>query len=239
MNIERTIESKVVNEILSKIKQITTKVDVLKANINNDNLEFIIIINNYVYIIKSEIELKELYELIKDNNYNNKYLVGMNNSNQINYDDLFDYLIITLKEKIYTMDLIDIIEYLTTNGFYQNGKYYLTSDFNYYYLYFKYCDKERIIMHSSIHDRPINIVENAQNKLQQREIGTKIMNLISARPGLLLLDWPDFYNIIKTMPPFNDYPEDFLQKSANSMGYQRQKILKLYENDKYTKSLFL
>jgi hypothetical protein len=23
------------------------------------------------------------------------------------------------------------------------------------------------------------------------------------------------------------------------MGYQRQKILKLYENDKYTKSLFL
>lgn len=238
MSIERTIESKVANDLISKLKELT-RIDILKTNINNDNIELLIIINNNVYIIKNEIELNELYELIKSNNYNNRFLVGINTSNQINYDDLFDYLIITLKEKIYTMDLIDIIEYLTTHGFYQNDKYYLTSDFNYYYLYFKYCDKERSISHSKVHNRPINIVETTELKFKQKEIGTKIMTLISEHPDLLLLKWPEFYNIIKTIPPFDNYSEELILNSANYMGYQRERLLMLYENDKYTKSLFL
>lgn len=36
---------------------------------------------------------------------------------------------------------------------------------------------------------------------------------------------PEFYNITKTIPPFDNYLEELLLKSINYMEYQRKRLL--------------
>lgn len=236
MSIERTIENKTINEYLSKIKQLSSKVTIFKTNINNEDEELIIIYNDKVYIIKNEKELIELYNLLSTNKIINKYYIGDNTSqNKINYEELFDYLILTLKERIYTMSLTDIINYLIKEGFYQQEQYYITTSLNYFFLYFEYCDLQHTIQLKKLSNKTITIVEDTEIKLRKQKIGQEIMDFISKHPDLIYLEWHDLYCILKDTDTFKDYDESFLESCANMMGYQKQKILQLYSDERYAK----
>lgn len=236
MSVERTIESPTINEYLAKLKELNPKVNIFKIDINNDNPELIIIFKDTTYIIRNEQELIELYNLLSNNIINNKYLLGINTYDRdINYEELMNYLILTLKEKIYDMNFLDIIEYITKEGFYQNDKYYLINSINYYYLYFEYLELQHTIQIKRLFNRPINIVEEQEEKQKKQEVGKEIKQLIDSNPELLDLDWNDFYNILKSFPQFSQYDESFLEASANFIGYQRIKFLQYYSKEKYAK----
>lgn len=239
-NVEHTIESPSINELLTKIKQLNPKTIFLKSDINNDNPELIILYNNNLYVTKDEIDLNNLHNLLSLNIKNNKYLIGTNTTkDNINYQELFDYLIITLKEKLYTMSFLDIIEYLTKEGFYQNDQYFLVSTLNYYYLYFEYIDFQHHIQIRKIFNKPLTIIEDTEEKLKLKLIGEKIMSIIKGHPSLLKLSWEDLYQILSNMEEFKDYDKYFLENAANYAGYQKEKILQFYSNETYAKRLFL
>lgn len=235
-SVERAIESPHINDTISKIKELCPKTIFLKTNINNDEPELLIIFDNKTYITKNEQELDELYNLLSNNNLDNKYYIGINSSlHNINYEDLIDYLIVTLKEKIYDMSLTDIIRYLTTSGFYQDNKYYLVSDLNYFYLYFEYVDLQHYIQIRRLFNKDINIIEETEDKLLKKEIGERILSLIKDNPDLLDLEWKDFYEIISSIEEFKQYTPDFLESAANYAGYQKERLIRFCSNDLYTK----
>lgn len=240
MNVERTIESPTINEYLSKIKSLDPKANIFKTNINNENPELMIIFEDKVYITTNEEELIELYNLLSQEIIYNKFYIGNNNNeHKINYEELFDYLIITLKEKLYTMDLIDIIRYLIKEGFYQKDKYYLTSNLNYYHLYFEYTDLQHQIQLNQIHNSKTTIIEETELKLLKKEIGSMIMTYIKDNPALIELEWNDLYDILKNKEPFNKFDEEFLESAASFMGYHKYKLQLFYQTERYTKKLFL
>ena len=156
-------------------------------------------------------------------------------THNINYEELIDYLIVTLKEKIYDMSLTDIIRYLTTSGFYQDNKYYLVSDLNYFYLYFEYVDLQHYIQIRRLFNKDINIIEETEDKLLKKEIGERILSLIKDNPDLLDLEWKDFYEIISSIEEFKQYTPDFLESAANYAGYQKERLIRFCSNDVCTK----
>ncbi len=234
--VEHTIETPSINRILSNIKELNLKSLFLKSNINNDYPELIIIYEDKVYITKNEYELASLYNLLSLNITINKYLIGTNTyEDNINYEELFDYLIITLKEKLYTMSLTDIIEYITKEGFYQNDQYYLVDTLNYYYLYYEYIDFQHSIQIKQIFNRPITIVEETEEKLLKKHIGERIMSIIRDNPDLLSLEWKDFYSIISKMDEFKEYDIELLERAATYAGYQKERLMQFYANEPYAK----
>ena len=235
-SVERTIESPSINETLSKIKELSTKVLFFKCDINNEEPELLIIFEDKTYIARNEQELKELYNLLSLNTLDNKYFIGLNSSEyNIDYEELFDYLIVTLKEKLYIMSLTDIIEYLTKEGFYQNNKYFLVSSLNYFYLYLEYADFQHYLQIKHLFNREINIIEETEDKILKKQIGNKILSLIINNPDLIELDWKDFYSIISSIEEFKHYDEDFLESAANYAGYQKERLLYFYNNELYPK----
>lgn len=235
-SVERTIESPSINETLSKIKELSTKVLFFKCDINNEEPELLIIFEDKTYITKNEQELNELYNLLSLNTLDNKYFIGINsNEYNINYEELFDYLIITLKEKLYDMSLTDIIEYITTEGIYQKEQYYLVSNLNYFHLYLEYADFQHYIQIRRLFKKDINIIEETEDKLLKMNTGKQILSLIINNPDLIELDWKDFYSIISSIEEFKQYDEDFLESAANYAGYQKERLLYFYNNELYPK----
>jgi hypothetical protein len=235
-SVERTIENQSVNNTISKIKELSSKTLFLKTNINNEEPGLIIIFEDKTYITNTEQELNELYNLLSQNNIYNKFFIGYNSSQyKIDYEELFDYLIITLKEKIYDMSLTDIIDYLLTQGFYQKDKYFLVSNLNYFYLYFEYVDLQHYIQIKRLFRKNINIVEEIEEKLSKKEIGEEILNIIKDNPDLIELDWKEFYSILSAMDQFKSYSLEFLESAANYAGYQKERLLNFYNNEICTK----
>ena len=239
-SVERTIESKTINELLTKIKKLNPKTNIFKTNINNEEPELIIIYGEKVYITKNEQELEDLYNQLSTNILINNYYIGNNsNKHKINYEELYDYLIITLQEKIYDMSLTDIINYLVNDGFYQKDQYFITTDLNYYYLYFEYIDFQHYIQLKLLFNKSQNIVEDTKEKILKKELGTKIISLIEEHPDLMYLEWNDLYQLLSTKDEFKNYDSHFLEEAANYGGYQKYKLLQLYNNESYTKTLLL
>lgn len=235
-SVERAIESSNINNTIFKIKYMYPKTLFLKTNINNEEPELLIIVEDKAYITKNIQELNDLYHSLFEHNYYNKYFIGNNsNENNINYEELFDYLIITLQEKIYDMSLTDIIEYITKEGFYQNNQYFLVSSISYFYLYFEYVDLQHYIQIKRIFKTDITIIEETKEKILKKEIGEHIMSLINDNPDLLDLEWKDFYLLLKTKEEFKDYSYEFLESAANYGGYQKEKLVNFYTNELYAK----
>lgn len=240
IGIERTIESPSINNLLSKIKELNPKINIFKTNINNEEPELLIIYDDYVYITSTEEELNILYKYLSNEEYINPYYIGTNNTKpNINYQDLYDYLILTLKEKLFDMSLTDIIKYLIKEGFYQHDQYFLISDFNYYYLYFEYTDLQHYIQLKKLFKKPITIIEDTKEKLEKQFIGEKIISIIKQHPDLIDLDWKDLYQIISSIEEFSNYSSEFLESAANYVGYQKYKLLRFYKDEKNAKSLLI
>lgn len=239
VSIERAIENLSVNKLLSNIKEISYDSTFIKTNINNDKIELLIIFKNRTYIINNETELNELYNLLILSNLNNKYFIGYNsNKHNIDYEELMDYLIISLKEKIYDMSLKEIIEYITHQGFYQENQYFLTSNLNYLSLTNEYIELQHYINIRNIFKKEIDIIDKTQNKILKKQIGKQLISFITSNPILKELEWNDLYLILSTIPEFQKYSSDYLESAANLVGYQKESITN-YKDEIYTKKKIL
>ena len=239
MNVESTIQDQLANEYLLKIYYLYPEVQFYKTDINNDNPNIIIILNNKIYSVDNTLSIIELYNLFKNNIYNNKYYIGKNDSNNYNeFQRIFDYLVITLKEKIYNMDLLDIINYLINNGITINESFYNISQVNIQSLYTSYIEFQHKLQLQRIFKTNIDLIKKTSDKYKLETIGNKIMSLLKENPKLIELSWDDLYSFLISKPELSQYDEELLKDSANYSGYQELKLEYIFkENNKYTKGL--
>ena len=96
-----------------------------------------------------------------------------------------NYLIITLKEQIYTMNFLDIIKYLLTNGYYIDNKHCLLTAIDYYTLYNKYISLQSMITLHKLQNKPLDIVNKTLSNIHLLEIGKIIIDIIKSKTTLL------------------------------------------------------
>ncbi len=240
MNVEYTIEDKSINEYLKKVLELSNQVQLYKVNINNDSPNIIIVINNHVYSVNNVFELQCLYSYLSISYYNNSYYIGENTEqNNINYKELFEYLIITLKDKLFTMDFLDIINYLKKVGYYIENIHYTIEVINYFKLYNEYIQLQHTLQRIEVYKEENDIVESVIEKIEKRKVGQSIMSIIKLNPNLMQLSFKELYEHLITYPEYKAYDREFIELSLKEQGYESYRLTYYYKNDVYTKKHLL
>lgn len=230
MLVEHTIEDQEFVRYLDKINTLAS-FTLLKNDIRNDNLEFIIIIEDYVYCIRSAIELADLYNLLVAKKYRNPYYIGKNIKQKAYvYEELMRRLIIVLKKEIENLSFLDLIQYIATNPEIVNGLNIETNNLNFaifHHIYINFLNKITI---SKIYNRKIDIIAEAIGEKEAERIGEQIIEFLNQNPEYTKMPWTDLYEILHQIPEFSSYDSDYLRECANGKGYQT-KLLKLVYNE--------
>lgn len=236
MNVESTITDDLTNQYILKLYQLDFTISFYKTNINNDNPQLIVVIKDKAYYVSNTQELIALYNHILNNEYINPLYISKNdNTRSKEYHKLFDYLILQLREKIYTMDFIDIIRYILKEGININGNHYGLDIINYYTFYLAYTDIQHTLQRNQLYHQRNDIVKKTENKFIMKKVGKIIMNIIKENNELLSLSWNDLYNILHTYPELSTYDVEFLEEAANLSGYQKLRLEYLFKDTEYTK----
>ena len=237
MNVESSIQDKIANEYLLKLYLLNPKIQIYKTNINNDNPNIIVVLNNRIYSLPDTNSIIEFYNYISNSIFNNKYYIGENDPTRYQeYQKLFDYLVISLKEKTFTMDLLDIIKHLLTQGITVENTNYQITKLNSQTIYSAYVDFQHNIQLNRIFKTKKDLIKKTENKYKINKIGSIIMTIIKKNPHLIELSWDDFYQILITYPELSQYDEELLKDSADHAGYQKLKLeYLLIEDNEYTK----
>ncbi len=235
VNVESSIEDEKANFFLAKLFQLNPKMNFYKINIKNDNPEIIIIFNNRIYALPNADSIEELYNLLLNSSFENKYYLGINNpNNQENYQRIFDYLIIDLKEKIFNMDLLDIIIHLLKEGVNVEGKQYKVPTLNIKQLYSSYVDLQHTLQLNSFFYPTRDMIKHTENKLKMKTIGYKVIDIIKNNPSYIKLSWDELYDILILYQELATFDSDFLKEAADSAGYQKLKLEYLLTDTEYT-----
>lgn len=238
MNVEHTLDDDIANEYVLKISDLSKKINFYKTDINNEETNLIININGYVFSVNSTSELIELYNYLKDSQYNNQYFIGKNDPSSIlNYELIFDTMILTLKEEIFKMTFLDIINYLKEKGITIENVHYSFKELNYHQLYYHYIDLSHKIQMNKIFEIKRDIIKSTENKYKLEEVGLIIMNILHNNKDLIDISWQELYELIKDYPQFIEYDEDFLYAAASSAGYQDIKLEYIYNKINDVKKL--
>lgn len=237
MNVESSIQDKLANEYLLKLYLLNPKIQIYKTNINNDYPNIIVVLNNRIYSLPDTNSIIEFHNYISNSIFNNKYYIGENDPTRYQeYQKLFDYLVISLKEKIFTMDLLDIIKHLLTQGITLENTNYPITKLNIQTIYSAYVDFQHNIQLNRIFKTNKDLIKKTEDKYKINKIGSIIMTIIKNNPHLIELSWDDFYQILITYPELSQYDEELLKDSADHAGYQKLKLEYLLIEDKeYTK----
>ncbi len=222
-NVEYYIEDDNVNNILTKLHN-KYKAEFLKYNIMNDEPGIIIIIDNKAYAVKNILELTDLYNKLSNSESINSYFLSLHNSDsKYNYHSLMEALIVTLKEQIYSMDLLDIINYLLTNGITILDEHYNIEELNYYALFNQYTLLEHNISLLKLRGLPIDIVEKTTRTIELRKIGRIIVDFLLSHKECLPLEWSEFVVILQKHPKLQNIDDKTLLAAANLSEYQKIK----------------
>lgn len=236
MNVESSIEDEITTQYILKLYYLNPRTEFYKTNINNDLPNLIIVFNNRVYSINSTEEIIELHNYLLQNHFHNKYYICENDSNYSkDYQKIFDYLIINLKEKTYNMDLLDIIRHLINKGIEIDDTIHQLSKLNIGQLYASYVDLQHNLQLQRIFNTKRDIIKKTKNKYKATEVGQFIMNLINRHPKLIELSWDNLYKILITYKELSEYDEEFLRDSADFAGYQKLKLEYILKDEEYTK----
>ncbi len=232
VNVEHYIEDEDINKLL-KYLLTRYKAKFIKYDINDDEPGIIILIDNKAYVVNN---LDELSALINDlaSNTKSKYYLSDNEENQpIDYNQIMNYLIITLKDQIYTMNLLDITKYLLTNGYYIGNKHFILTSIDYYTLYNKYTSLQSMIKLHELQNKPLDIVNRALTNIRLLEIGKIIIDIIKSKKYAIDLEWPELLPILKNNPLLQGIDDDTLLAAANQAGYQTLKYQSILKDNSF------
>ena len=232
VNVEHFIENEDINKLL-KYLLTQYKAKFIKYDINNDEPGIIILIDKKVYVINN---IDELSALINDlaSNTKSKYYLSDNEEDQpIDYNQIMYYLIITLKEQIYTMNFLDITKYLLTNGYYIGNKHFILTSIDYYTLYNKYTSLQSMIKLHELQNKPLDIVNKTLTNIHLMEIGKIIIDIIKSKKYAIDLEWPELLPILKNNPLLKGIDDDTLLAAANQAGYQTLKYQSILKDNSF------
>ena len=219
VNVEHYIEDEDINKLL-KYLSTKYKAKFIKYDINNDEPGIIILIDDKAYVINNIDELSALINDLTSNNKSKYYLSDNEEDQPIDYSQIMNYLIITLKEQIYTMNFLDIIKYLLTNGYYIDNKHCLLTAIDYYTLYNKYISLQSMITLHKLQNKPLDIVNKTLSNIHLLEIGKIIIDIVKSKKYTLDLEWSELVPILKHNPSLQDIDSNTLLEAANLAGYQ-------------------
>lgn len=226
VNVERAIESDEINSTAGLIKTKFPNSYILKANINNEEPSLIVFIDNYVYHINNAEELNELYSFLLQLDYTNKFLVSQNNPNShTSTNEIMHRLVIILQEKIFSMDIIDIIQYLKENPLVINNKPINIEEINLRFLYYDYLSLQNIYTLNHLLDLKKDLIEISKSRVELYRIGHIIMNLINDHPEYLDYEWEDLVEILHRIPELESYSSEYLRECAETTDYIKNKYI--------------
>ncbi len=220
VNVEHCIEDDNVNKLLKRLVD-NFEAKFIKFDNSNDDVGLIIVIDNKAYVVNNLTELEEFTNKIETRENLSKYYLSLYKEDVANkYNTLFNYLIITLKEKIYTMNLLDIINYILENGYYIEGIHYEVKEIDYWSLYNKYLVLRSSVDFALIKGNSLDIVHKTEKEMKLLELGKIIKTIILSNSEYLSLDWDKLVVILKENPILSDIDDKMLLEAANMVGYQ-------------------
>lgn len=232
VTVDHFIEDDNVNNILAKLRN-KYKAEFLKYNIMNDEPGIIIIIDNKAYAVKNILELTDFYNKISNSENIDSYFLSPHTSDSnYNYPSIIEYLIVTLKEQIYSMDLLDIINYLLTNGITISDKHYDIEELDYYALFNQYALLVNHINLLELRGLPVDIVEKTTRNSELRKIGRIIVDILLSNKEYLSLEWSEFVVILHKHPKLQDFDDKTLLEAANLSEYKKLKYEYFREENK-------
>lgn len=236
MHVERTLEDEKMDKDLCRLEFADQTARFYKIDTNNDIPELLIVFLNRIYKINNREELHQLTEKLLHGEYiNDFFLIENDETKKFDYRKITEDLILKIREKIYEMNLLDILAYLIIHGFTIDDTHYQPTNLNISYLYHEYCDLQAKIQLSKVTGRPLDLVGEVENNLKLEEIGLYIMEILDENPDYIALNWDNLFEILHLYPKLSPYTDEFLQEAANTCGYQRLKLHHMYENKHCTK----
>lgn len=236
MNVESTITDELTNEYVLKLYQLDFTTAFYKSNINNDEPQLIIVIKDRAYYISNNQEIINLYNYLLNGELYNPYYIGKNdNTRNKEYQKLFEYLILELREKIYTMELIDIIRYLKEEGIHVNGRNHKLDTINYYVFFLAYNDIQHTLQRNKVFNQKHDIVKRTERNLLLHKLGKIIMKILNENKELLSIPWENLYETLQIYPELSLYDKETLEEAANLAGYQKIRLEYLFKDTEYTK----
>lgn len=217
--IEKTYSDEI-NNIVKQLKEKYRDIYLLKIDITNDEIELLIIVNENIYYVKNIIELNELFKKLLINKTENEFLLDKTtNTKEIDYEKLKNYLISTLEEDIYTMNLLDLINYIKKTPISINGLSINKCTLNYYQIYYIYLYISHTNQLDNIFNQPHTMITYAKEKYKRSKIGEIIIKMLDENPKLIELDWDKFLEVLLNNPQLKNYDEELLKESAYQEGY--------------------
>lgn len=236
MNVESTITDELTNEYVLKLYQLDFTTAFYKSNINNDEPQLIIVIKDRAYYISNNQEIINLYNYLLNGELYNPYYIGKNdNTRNKEYQKLFEYLILELREKIYTMELIDIIRYLKEEGIHVNGRNHKLDTINYYVFFLAYNDIQHTLQRNKVFNQKHDIVKRTERNILLHKLGKIIMKILNENKELLSMPWDNLYETLQIYPELSLYDKETLEEAANLAGYQKIRLEYLFKDTEYTK----
>ena len=114
--VNHTIEDEEINRYLIFFEERFKNVSYYKTDITNSNFDIIVTCGNYAYHLSSKEDLIRFVKLMRKEEYENQYFIGLNsNYYEISYEVIIAELYITLGPKLFTMNLMDVVNYLQNN----------------------------------------------------------------------------------------------------------------------------
>jgi len=142
----------------------------------------------------------------------------------ISYNELMDYLIITLQEKIFTMNIIDIIKYIKSNEIIINNQRISIEKLDLYSLYLSYTTFQNIIALNELYNLNKDLMRDAKDRLEMKRIGRIIMNVIEENPDYINYSWQELENALRSIPELQNLDSEYLNTCAYKAGYNTRKI---------------
>lgn len=229
MLVEHQIEDQEFTNLLDELKKITS-FTLIKSDTRNDNLEFFIILPNYVYYITSSKDLNNLYKYLKNKNYNNEYLISYNISeyNSI-YEEVIRYLIITLKEDFSKLSFYELIKYLKNNQNIQSKFQNNFKTLNINLLYIHYNNYLSRFTTKEFFNPNKDVIAEVKKEIEETKIGTIIMDYLKNNPQHDL-SWDNIYQELIKIPSLSSYSSKELRECADKEGYHHLLLSNYYQS---------
>lgn len=239
VNVDITIEDRNIQDLLISLERIKPSVKFLKVDITNDLPELVIIEHGNAYHVASEKDILELSKFLLNNTINNKFFIGRLTKHRVDYRELMNHLIATLKEKLFNMNFLDLVRYLKTNGFTIKGQEYDGSEIDFFTLHAWYTDINHRVTLDRLHNVEPSILKNAEAEELATKTAALLTRIFMKNPKLVLLDSTAILNYLKTKEEFANYPDIYLKRCIENNDYRNKSIYEMlkssYEEQKKKK----
>ena len=162
-NVIRTFEDDEVLRIIASLKEIKPSIQIYKNTPLDDEVSFVIMINNHLYKINNKSELIDFYNGVRNKKINQLYdLASQNGNNHLESKFVMNYMVNKYATQITKLTFSDIIEYIKFKGIKKDGLIYGIDYINIDELYNQFSTTVNIINYYKLSQREVDLSKGLQ-----------------------------------------------------------------------------